>query len=201
MSQEHKESLLTTLMPIIVLTTICAVAGTALAALKVVTAEQIETQVLNNVQAPAMSKMFPNPGNNPIAERKKFTLADGTVVTAFPIYEGGKLISIALEGFGTGYGGELGTMVAFNLDNDTVNRIGVTIFKETPGFGTKILTARFMNQFNGRKNVALKSEGGEIDGVSGASFSSKGAVTGVQQAIGIYGELKDELLKAWPETL
>lgn len=196
--QKPKESLLTTLMPVIVLTVICAVSGTALASLKIATAEQIELQLLSNVQAPALGKMFPSPSNNPITERKKFTTADGVVVTAFPIYEDGKLVSIALEGFGTGYGGDLGALVAFNLDNDSINRIGITVFKETPGFGTKILTARFLNQFGGRKSVALKSEGGEIDGVSGASFSSKGAVTGVQQAIGFYGELKEELLKAWP---
>lgn len=197
---KQKESLLTTLMPVIVLTAICAVAGTALAALKVATAEQIELQVLSNVQSPALYKMFPAPSNDPVAERKKFTMADGSVVTAFPVYENNKLTAVVLEGFGIGYGGDLGTLVAFNLDNDTINRIGISIFKETPGFGTKILTSRFLNQFSGRTSVALKSEGGEIDGVSGASFSSKGAVTGVQQAIGMFGELKGELVKAWPET-
>lgn len=198
---EQKESLLTTLMPVIVLTVICAVSGTALAALKIATADQIELQLLSNVQAPALAKMFPAPSNDPITERKKFTRADGSLVTAFPVYESGKLSAVVLEGIGTGYGGDLGALVAFNPENGSIKRIGISVFKETPGFGTKILTARFLNQFNGRSSVALKNEGGEIDGVSGASFSSKGAVTGVQQAMGIYGEIKDELLKAWPEQI
>lgn len=196
-----KESLLTALMPVIVLTVICAVSGTALAALKIATADRIELQLLANVQGPALAKMFPQASNDPITERRKFTRPDGGVVTAFPIYENNKLTAVALEGIGTGYGGELGALVAFNPDNGSINRIGISVFKETPGIGSKILTGRFLNQFNGRSDVALRSEGGEIDGVSGASFSSKGAVTGVQQAIAIFGELKGELVKAWPEQM
>lgn len=200
MSQENKENLLTTLMPVIVLTAICAVAGTALAGLKIMTAPQIENQLLSNVQGPALSKMFPQASNDPVAERRKFPTPDGREVTAFPIYEGGKLSAVALEGIGTGYGGDLGVMVAFNLDNGTISRIAMTKFTETPGIGSKILTPRFTGQFSGKSSVALRGEGGEIDGVSGASVSSKGAVTGVQQAMAIYGELKGELIKAWPET-
>lgn len=201
MNEIHKESLLTTLMPVIMLTIICAVAGAALAGLKIVTAPQIESQLLANVQGPALTQMFPEADNNPLAERKKFSLEDGTMVTAFPIYENKKLTAVALEGIGTGYGGDLGVMVAFNLDNDTVRRIGITIFKETPGIGTKVKTGRFLKQFGGRASAALRSEGGEIDGVSGATFSSKGTVLAVQQAIGIFGTLKGELVQAWPEQI
>lgn len=201
MNEVHKESLFTTLMPVIVLTVICAVSGAALAGLKIVTAPQIESQLLANVQGPALVQMFPGASNDPLAERKKFSLPDGGEVTAFPIYENNRLVSIALEGTGTGYGGDLGTMVAFNLDNGTVRRIGITIFKETPGIGTKVMTNRFLRQFDGRDNVALRNEGGEIDGVSGATFSSKGVVLGVQQAIAIYGVLREELARAWPEQI
>lgn len=200
-NEVHKESLLTTLMPVIVLTIICAVSGAALAGLKIVTAPQIESQLLANVQGPALGKMFPEASNDPLAERRKFSLEDGTVITAFPIYENRKLSAVAIEGIGTGYGGDLGVMVAFNLDNGTVRRIGITIFKETPGIGTKVMTSRFLKQFNGRENVALRSEGGEIDGVSGATFSSKGTVLGVQHAISVFGALKGELRKAWPEQI
>lgn len=202
MSEAKKESLLTTLMPVIVLTAICAVSGTSLAALKVATADQIEVQLLTNVQKPALEKMYPNISANPLEQRKKFALEDGSLVAAFPIYENNRLVAVALEGMGTGYGGDLGTMVAFNIDNDSINRIGVTVFKETPGIGDKALTARFLSQFNGRSSgISLKNEGGDIDGVSGATFSSKGIILGVRQAMAIYGELKDELLKAWPEQI
>lgn len=199
---QEKESLFSRfLMPVIVLTIICALAGTALAGLKIITAQQIEAQLLANVQAPALEKMFPAATNDPVADRKKFSLPDGREITAFPVYEDNKLSSIALEGIGTGYGGDLGVMVAFNLDNNTISRIGITIFKETPGIGTKVQTGRFLNQFSGRSNAALRSEGGEIDGISGATFSSKGTVTGVQQALNIFGEIKAELLQAWPAQI
>lgn len=200
-NEVQKESLLQTLMPVIVLTVICAISGSALAALKVGTAEQIESQLLANVQGPVLNSMFPAPSNNPIEERKKFTLADGAVITVFPVYENNKLTSVAIEGIGQGYGGDLGVMTAFNMADNTLRQIGVTISKETPGIGTKIQTGRYLKQFNGKSSVALRADGGEIDGVSGASVSSKGSVMAVQHAMGIFTSLKPEIEKTWPAQL
>ncbi len=201
MDNTQKESLLKTLMPVIVLTIICAISGSALAALKIGTAEQIEIQLMANVQAPALKSMFPAASNDPVADRKKFNLEGGGVITVFPVYENKQLTSVALEGIGQGYGGDLGIMVGFNLSNDTMRNVGITIFKETPGIGSKINTGRYLKQFGGKSSAALRSDGGEIDGVSGATVSSKGSIMAVQNALELFKTVKPEIEKAWPAQM
>jgi len=44
----------------------------------------------------------------------------------------------------------------------------------------------------------LKSQGGPIDAVSGATISSTGAVTALGNAAKVYTQLKPEIVKAWP---
>ncbi len=46
-------------------------------------------------------------------------------------------------------------------------------------------------------NLALKSQKGDIDAVSGATFSSKGAVDAVQKSVNIYTTIKPEILRSW----
>lgn len=183
---------------IVVLSAICGLAGFALSYLKMVTAPRIEEQVLTYVQKPALLRVFPDADNDPIAERKNFGLPDGGTITVFPARKDGKLVGVALENFGKGFGGDIGVMVGFDVRRDALMGIGVTTMKETPGLGTRIAEPTFTKQFVGAPPaVALTSQGGGIDAVSGATISSAGAVTAVGGAAKIYAALKDEILKAW----
>ena len=92
---------------IVVLSSICGLSGFALSYLKISTAPRIEEQVLTYVQGPAILKVFADIDNSPIAERKTFTL-DGAKVTVFPGKKDGKLVAVALEHFGKGFGGDVG---------------------------------------------------------------------------------------------
>lgn len=183
---------------LVVLSTICGIAGFALSYLKMVTAGPIEEQVLTYVQGPALQRVFTDVDNSPVAERKKFTLADGRTITVFPARKNGKLVGVALENAGKGFGGDIGVMVGFNPVNDTLVGIGITTMKETPGIGTVITEPRFTGQFPGKglDAVGLKPQGG-IDALSGATVSSGGAVTAVANAAKAYVELKPEILKVW----
>ncbi len=184
---------------LVVLSAICGIAGFALSYLKMITAEPIEVQVLTYVQKPVLDRVFVGAENDYVADRKTFTLKDGRNVMVFPALQGGKLVSVALEDSGKGFGGSIGVMVGFNPSNDTLVGIGVTTMKETPGIGDVILTPRFTDQFAGKpKDVALKSQGGQIDAISGATVSSGGSVTAIANAAKVYAELKEQILKTWP---
>lgn len=184
---------------IVVLSTICGIAGFGLAYLKLSTAARIEEQVMTYVQGPAILKVFQNIENSPIAERKKFTLPEGGTVTVFPARRGGKLVGVAIENFGKGYGGDVGIMVGFDTGRDTLVGIGVTTMKETPGLGTLISAPDFTDQFLGKAlDVRLKAQGGTIDAVSGATISSGGALTAVSNAAKVYTALKPQILQQWP---
>lgn len=184
---------------IVVLSVICAIAGFSLSLLKQATATQIEVQVLNNVQGPAIHQVLTGMNNKPIEERKKFTNpATGKEFTVFPAKKNGKLIAIAMENYGAGFGGNVGVMVGFNVENDTLTGIGITTHSETPGIGDVVTKPAFTSKFVGQGlNVALSSKGGNIDGVSGATYSSAGAMTAVQNASAVYKSMKAEIVNGF----
>lgn len=182
---------------IIVLSAICTASGLSLAYLKATTAPIIEAQVLTYVQGPAIRNVYPAAENNPIDERQAFEL-DGRKVMIFPYKQGGKLQGVALEASGGGYGGDIGVMVGFNMGNESLLGISVTQMKETPGLGTKIAEPKFAGQFkDAGLKPDLKSRGGNIDAVSGATISSNGAVSAVQAAVRDFEALKPQIQRAW----
>ena len=115
----------------------------------------------------------------------------------FPALRDGKLVGVALEEQGKGYGGEIGVMVGFNVASDTLAGIGITTLKETPGLGMRVTEQAFSGQFAGRAPCGARLPGGSIDGVSGATISSGGVVTAVNKAVQVYSRLKPEILKVW----
>lgn len=181
-----------------VLSVLCAVAGFVLSYLKMSTVVPIENQLLTYVQGPAILNVFKNVENNPIDDRKSFILGDGKKVNVFPAIVDGKLFGVAIEGFGQGYGGDIGVMVGYNVQNDTLLTIDITTHKETPGLGSRVSEEGFIKQFKGKPcTVALKNQGGEIDAISGATVSSTGTVVAINNASKAYKALKDEIIKTW----
>ena len=183
---------------ILVLSLICGLSGLTLATVRQATSQRIEEQVMTYVQGPALKQIFADCDNNPVKDRKTFDLASGPV-TVFPAMKGGKLVGVAFETFGKGYGGPIGIMVGFSTDGDTLAGIGVTTLKETPGLGQRIVEPEFRNQFKGHttKAVALSKAGGDISAVSGATISSTGTVAAVNDAIKTYQQIKDRIGTAW----
>ncbi|HBV41747.1 MAG TPA: electron transporter RnfG [Desulfovibrio sp.] len=181
-----------------VLSVLCAVAGFILSYLKVSTVTPIENQLLTYVQGPAILNVFKDVENSPIQDRKSFIVGDGKKVNVFPAIKDGKLFGVALEGFGQGFGGDIGVMVGIDVNNDTLVNIDITTHKETPGLGSRVSEESFTKQFKGKPYaVALKSQGGEIDAISGATVSSNGTVLAINDAGNQYNMLKDEIIKTW----
>ncbi len=183
---------------VIVLSLICGLSGFTLAYLQQTMTPLIEVQVLTYVQKPAIENVFGEVENNPVADRKKFKLSDGRTVTLFPAKRGGKLYGVAMEEFNKGYGGDVGVMVGIETGNAKLIGIGVTTMKETPGLGTLIAAPKFSGQFRGAPlDVALRSRGGKIDAVAGATISSTAAVESVRKAVAAYEQLKGEIASSW----
>lgn len=181
-----------------VLSVLCAVAGFVLSYLKISTVTPIENQLLKYVQGPAILNVFKDVDTSPLEQRKSFIVGDGKKVNVFPAIKDGKLFGVAIEGFGQGFGGDIGIMVGFNIADDTLVNIDVTTHKETPGLGSQISNERFKKQFAGKQYaVALKSQGGEIDAISGATVSSNGTVLAINDAGNQYKALKEEIIKTW----
>ncbi len=179
---------------LVVLSLICAASGTLLVNLKKATKSQIEQQVLTYVQGPALLSVLDDRDNDPIKER--VTIKG---VTVFPATRDGKLVGVALESFAPGYSGDIGVMVGFDMQDDSLLGIGITTQTETPGLGTRIMKPSFTSRFvgHGLDSMQLTSKGGDIDGISGATYSSAGTVDAVRKAIETFNGIKPEIRKIW----
>lgn len=151
--------------PAVVLTLICLVAGTFLA----ITHSLVEDKIAEADQAKinqALSEIFPS---------ADFLEENGY----YKALENENLVGYAAIVKGRGYGGIIKVAIGIRLD-ETVKRVRVISHSETPGLGSRVAENEFLSQFDGRslEELKLKSEGGEIDAITGATISSE-AVVGI----------------------
>jgi electron transport complex protein RnfG len=67
--------------------------------------------------------------------------------------------------------------------------IGITSHSETPGIGSKVSETFFTERFKGlTTNQEVK-----VDGISGATYSSKGVMSAVTQALGYVTTFSKEI--------
>lgn len=173
-----------------------AASGGLLAAIQSGTKERIEYQQLKFVKGPALQQILEGCSNDPLNDR--FKLLDGKEERSFfvGVFDG-KANTVALESFGKGYGGDIGVIVAVNLETDKIVGIAVTTHSETPGLGSRAKTdPDFSAQFKGlpiKDPFKVKADGGQIDALSGATFSSRGVCGAVVGSSEIYTRLKKDI--------
>jgi electron transport complex protein RnfG len=178
---------------IVVLTLIGAVSGLALAAFHNFTAAPIEYQTIKFVKEPAVKKVLTGYDNDPILDRKKLVVGTDprgrpVELTVFPAKKGSETFAVALEGSGKGFHGEIGVMVGVSKDG-TILDIGITSHTETPGIGTRVTEATYTDRYRGLP----AKKGVTVDAVSGASYSSKGVVAAVNEAVELVEQFKKEI--------
>ncbi len=184
---------------IVVLGVLGAVSGGGLALVKQGTAAQIEYQQLKFVKGPAILEILQGCSNDPLVDR--FKIMDGETERSF--YVGvfdSKPKAVAYETYGKGFGGDIGIMVGVNLDTDELLGMGVTTpFSETPGLGARAKTeASFKNSFKGlsiNQPVKVKTEGGGVDAISGATVTSKGVCAAITASSEFYNKLKPQIVE------
>ena len=177
---------------IVVLSVICTACGLALSGIRNMTAARIENQVLMNVQGPKVKRVLDGAENDLIADRKKITI-NGADILLFIGKKEGKDWAIAYETAGKGFGGDLTIMVGYDLALDKLTGIQVISHKETPGVGSKVSEDQFTERFKGLDmgiKFLPKNEGGAIDAISGATYSSKGVLEAIRKSVALYPEIK-----------
>lgn len=174
-----------------------ALSGGVLAAIQTATRERIEYQQLKFVKGPAINYILQGCTNNPITDRFK-VMDNGREATVFVgVFDGDPNV-VAFESFGKGFGGDIGTIVAVNLNTDEIVGVGVTTHSETPGVGSRAKTdPSFTEQFEGisiHTPFKVTADGGEIDAVSGATISSRGVCGAVARSGERYDRIKDDIV-------
>ncbi|MGM0452134.1 MAG: RnfABCDGE type electron transport complex subunit G [Thermodesulfobacteriota bacterium] len=174
---------------VIVLTVLASLSGGLLAAVKNNTQERIDSQVLEFVKGPAILKILEGTSNDPIKDRFSLTVKDEERNFFVAKYDG-KPKTVAFETKASGYGGDMGVMVAVNIQTGEISGVSVTTHNETPGIGARIETASdFKNQFEGLSITAgpkVKDDGGEINAMAGATVTSRAVTAAVRKAGDLY---------------
>jgi electron transport complex protein RnfG len=178
---------------IVVLTLISAASGLALSIVYKWTKVSIEYQIIKFVKEPAVKKVLTGYDNDPLLDRK--TIVVGTdergnpiELVIFPAKKDGETFAIAIEGKGKGLYSIIGVMVGISKDGALLD-IGITSHLETPGIGTRVEEASFTDQFKGLST----KKAFKVDSISGATYSSKGVMSAVIQAIGYVNKFKEEI--------
>jgi electron transport complex protein RnfG len=181
---------------VVVLTVLSAFSGGLLAAIRNSTQEKIDYQKLKFVQGPAIREILDGSSNDPIVDR--FNIDDNGVERRFFIGKfNGEANAVAFETFGTGFGGNVGVMVGIDTREDKILGVRVTTHSETPGVGARAQTELdFVSQFNDQalhESYKVKTDGGQVDALSGATVTSRGVSSALSDASTIYRQLKPQI--------
>ncbi|MBS9768298.1 MAG: RnfABCDGE type electron transport complex subunit G [Flavobacteriaceae bacterium] len=134
----------------------------------------------------AIKEVLPEFENNPNDAMKTVLVDDKFTMEFYPAMKGDKLVGTAVKTFSkNGYGGLVWLMVGFTEKGD-IYKIKVLEHTETPGLGTKMRTAKFKDQFNGKNpkdfSLKVKKDGGDVDAITAATISSRAFCDAVQRA-------------------
>lgn len=177
----------------VILTLIGAASGLTLSLIYQGTKERIDYQTIKFVKEPAVKKVLTGYDNDPILDRKKIVVGtdergEPREVIIFPAKRQGQTFAVALEGRGKGFGGMIGVMVGIGKEGKLLD-IGITSHSETPGVGTRVEEPSFTNQFRDLSITGAVA----VDGISGATYSSKGVMSAVEEAIAYVNEFREEI--------
>ncbi|MEE8481256.1 MAG: RnfABCDGE type electron transport complex subunit G [Desulfobacterales bacterium] len=183
---------------VIVLTVLSSFSGGLLAAIHNETKDRIEYQQLKFVKGPAIREILKEASNDPLVDRFKIT--DGDIERSFFVgIIDGKANTVAYESSDKGFGGEIGIMVGVNINDDKIVGMGVTTHSETPGVGSKAKTdPGFSDQFKGLSidgPFKVKTDGGQVDAITGATITSRGVSGAVTAAGEMYKQLKPQIVE------
>jgi len=181
---------------VIVLTLLSCCSGGLLAAVQSNTQERIDNQVLKFVQGPAIEEIMVGADNNPIRDRFTIDIEDTEKDFFVGVYDG-KPNVVAFETKAGGYSGDVGIMVAVNVETGKIQGISATKHTETPGVGARVEDDEdFKNQFNGLPIGAepqVEKDGGDIMPMSGATITSQAVCKAVQRAGDVYEKVESTI--------
>lgn len=161
----------------LVLTVIALVAAVALATTNLITEKPIAEQNLGENQQ-ALKAMFPEAD-----EFAEVSPGESSGVDfVYEVKQSGQTIGYAVKETVQGYGGSIEVLTG--MESGGILRgisVGGPDFKETEGLGARAKEPEFTDQFAG-KTPPLKL-GETIDGISGATITSRAVVDGVNQGV------------------
>jgi electron transport complex protein RnfG len=177
---------------------ICTTSGVVLSYVNEATKAPREYQYIKFVQEPSIKAVLSGYDNDPVKDRMQLNLGEdkeGQPIekVVFPARKDGKTFEVAYSAAAKGYHDLIEVMVGVDPEGKLTG-ISIMTHTETPGLGARIVEPQFTEQFAGLDldTTKLSAEGGKVDAVSGASFSSAGVITAVRSALEQFPQIKKE---------
>ncbi len=183
---------------VVVLAVICTTSGVVLSYVNEATEAPREYQYIKYVQEPSLKAVLSGYDNDPIKDRIRVPLGEdkqGNPVekVIFPAKKDGETFAVAYSSVAKGYHDLIEVMVGVG-PGGKLTGISIMSHSETPGLGARVVEPKFTDQFAGLDldTTKLSSEGGKVDALSGATFSTIGVITAVSAALEQFPEIKKE---------
>ena len=171
-----------TVRPVVVLVAICMLAGALLGVVHYVTDPVAQANADRKAQE-TYAQLVP--------QAALFEPVDCTVEGCTAALEArdasGAVIAHVIVAQSKGYSGQVPIAVAFGTDG-TVTSITTMANDETPGLGTKIANDSYIGQYVGLGAESITAD--DIDLISGATISSKAALSAFNIAVTAYEEVR-----------
>lgn len=202
--------MMTYIRMIVVLSAITLISGLALGGLNELTYEKAANNVLKFKKIPAVATIVEAVSgpldaadqaeleNQLLADKRRVDLGGKEPLLLFVIKKDNKPYAVAFERFGQGFGGDLGVMIGYRVDDGKMVGIGITTMAETPGVGTRVTEDVFVKQFRNMPSDAVlevKKDGGDVDAIAGATVSSRAVAFAVKQARTFFEKHQEQIIK------
>ena len=192
---------------------ICLLAASLLAKVNDVTRAPIEEAKAMKLEE-AIMDVVPEFDNDPVAEAYKVAADTGDSLLVYPAKMGEEIVGFAVNSFSdNGFSGNIQVMVGFDTENTIVN-YAVLSHAETPGLGSQMgewfrpqtheasliekLFGFEVKQEEANSSIIGKSllttkfevsnDGGDIDGISASTVTSRAFLEAVRRAYDAYTE-------------
>jgi len=118
-------------------------------------------------------------------------VASGIIVEVYEGTKGGNVVGYTVKSLPKGYGGTVETLVGITIDGKVAG-LKIGAHTETPGLGSKIADAAFVNNFIGKDAIEFNitkdtpAKNADVQTVSGATVSSKAVANGVNASTELF---------------
>ncbi|MBO5257622.1 MAG: FMN-binding protein, partial [Clostridia bacterium] len=159
---------------VLVLTVISMAIALLLAVVNGMTADVIAANI-EKQKNEAVLAVFPDG-----TDVRTFHNADGEEI--YIILKDGEILGSCVNVAAAGYNGDVSMMIGMNTAHEICG-IKIVSMSETPGVGTKVQGATFLERFFGMSEPV--EIGVNVDGISGATYSSRAIADGVNLALAV----------------
>ena len=180
-SRTSNPSVWQTVRPVLVLVSICVIAGVLLGLVHGMTAPIAEANAQQKAEE-VYARLVP--------DAARFDELDcdveGCTAALAARDSQDEVVAYVIVAQSKGYGGQVPIAVAFE-PGGTVRSITAMTNEETPGLGTRVADESYIGQYVGL--TASPVDAGSIDLISGATISSKAALAAFNSAVEAYEEV------------